>query len=302
MEKVKISKKSYLNFNSEKRTLIQKTATVGILALAFVFSLSSYGIVNTLKCDSSVNTLQHYNAVLEAQRNNLTPDTRYILGFTAICIGMYDDGLKHMRSASEGGYVAATRVLGSYYDKNQSFDDVKTANMENAYTAITYYERAADQIETTSSYPEGEDVEYLEYVGTVSYRVFTRLPALHFNIYFDIMKDIATNGTFHSNTLEILQKMGDAATNCVNRPALDVWKEKKERVYRTQQIECQAYLDFVETIYPLENERLQIADSCSVNVTNCNKHKEILNPMGKAVKTLFRELKKSPGLAVAQRS
>lgn len=304
MEKVKISKKSYLNFNSEKRTIIQKIIAAGVLTLAFIFSLNSYGGANTFDCSSETNTLEHYNKVLEAQKNNLTPTVRYDLGFTAICIGMYEDGLRHMREASKGGHVAATKILGSYYSENQSFDDVKTASMENTYTAITHFEKAANQIESASSYPEGvtEGMEYIEYASMTSYRVFTILPALHFNIHVKIMKDITKNGTFYPNTLEVLQKIGDAATRCLRRPALSVWAEKKERVYKTQQIECQAYLDFVEAIYPLESERLQITDSCTVSVNQCEQHKHQIRQMIQVTRTLFRELKKSPGLAVAKRS
>ena len=129
-----------------------------------------------------------------------------------------------------------------------------------------------------------------------SYRVFTRLPALHFNTYTKTIKNIMRNETFHFNTLEILQKMGDTATRCLRRPALSVWKEKKERVYRTQLIECRAYLDFVEAIYPLEDERIQISDNCTVSVNQCKQHKEKMKQMGTVVQTLLRELKKSPGL------
>ena len=203
-----------------------------------------------------------------------------------------------MQRASEGSHVAATKVLGSYYDKNQSFDNTQKANIKNTFEAITYYEKAANQIEATSSYPKGntEDMEYLEYVDVVSYRVFTRLPGLHFNIYSAFIGDTINSGTIHSGTLDILQKLGDAATRCLERPALSVWKEKKERVYKTQQIECQAYLDFVKAIYPLEDERIQIANNCTVSVNTCPQHKEKINQMVKILQSLFKELKKSPGL------
>lgn len=279
---------------------MRKIAMAGVLMLALVLPSNGYGEVNTFNCSVETNTLEHYNKILEAQKNNLKPNVRYSLGFIAICIGMYSDGLEHIHRASEGGHVAATQVLGLYYDKNQAFDDKKRANLKNTYEAIVYYRKAADQIEAIPSYPTGttEDMEYIEYASMISYRVFTRLPALYFNIYFTMMKSIAQNGVSYSNTLEILQKMGDVATRCLRRLALAVWKEKKERVYRTQQIECRAYLDFVKVTYPLEDERIGIANNCTVNVTKCKEHKEILNPMGRAVKILFQELKKSPGLRV----
>lgn len=279
---------------------------IAALALAFsflalVFVPNGYGVVNTLDCSGPSNTLDHYDKVLEAQKNNLAdPVVRYDLGFTAICIGREAEGLEHLRRASEGEHVAATKVLGSYYDKNRSFDTSQRASLENAYKAIAYYEKAADQIENASNYPRGvsEDMPALEYVSMTSYRVFTRLPALHFNIYSKLLGDTMNNGTLHSGTLEILQQMGDTATRCLRRPALVVWKEKKERVYRTQQIECRAYLDFVEAIYPLEDERIQIAKSCTVRVNQCQQHKDKISQMGKIANKLFIDLKKSPGSSV----
>lgn len=281
-------------------TPARRSAALALLILALAFPLNSYGVVNTLDCSGETNTLENYNVLLAIQQR--TPTTNYNLGFTAICLGRYDEGLDHMRRASEGRHVAATKVLGSYYDKNRSFDNSRSANLENTYRAITYYERASDQIESISSYPEGStrDMGYIEYVSMTSYRVFTRLPGLHFNIYSKVLGDIV-NRIFHSNTLEILQKMGDAATRCLRRPALAVWKEKKERVYRTQQIECRAYLDFVEATYPLEDERIQIADNCKVSIKQCKRHKEKIKEIIEAAQTLFRELKKSPGLVTTKR-
>ncbi len=284
-------------FYLEKGTTIKKVITVGILILSFFFSLNSYGVVNTIQCIDT-HTVEFYNSVLEIQKNNLTPRIRYTLGTTAICIGRYSEGLNHLRMASEEGNVVATKVLGSYYDKNQSFDNNQEANLENTYKAIAYYEKAADQIEAISPYPEGSSIKYIsfhEYRDTTSYYVFTRLPALYFNLYSEITGKIIENNDFHSDdTIDILQELGDAAIRCLKRPALSVWEDKKALVYKAQQIECQALLSFVEAAYPLENERIQIASSCKVSLAQCEQHQEKIEQIRNKVQILFRELEKAP--------
>ena len=283
-------------FYSEKWTLVRKITKACVLMSALGYSSNSYGEVNTITCDE-IDTLETYNAILEAQKNNLTPDVHFSLGYVAICIGKYAAGLKHMRSASEDGHVGATYVLGDYYAANQSFDSNQKASTENIYRAITYFEKTAEQIEATSSYPNGisKDMKNIEYVSMTSYRVFTSLPTLRFNIYTRMMGDIIKNGSSYSNTMETLQELGDAATRCLGRPALSAWKEKKELVYRTQQIECQAYLDFVRAIYPLEDERIQIANSCTTSVNQCEQHKEQIKRMTIVLRKLKQDLRQSPG-------
>ena len=276
---------------------IKKIVTAGILILSFFLSLNSYGTVNTIQCIDT-HTVEFYNRVLELQKNNLTPKIRYTLGTTAICIGRYSDGLNHLRIASKKGNVVATRVLGTYYDKNQSFDNNQIANLENTYKAISYYEKAADQIEAISSYPEDSDIgkiSFHEYRDMTSYYVFTRLPGLYYNVYGEVLGKIIENNNFHSDdTIGILQELGDAAIRCLKRPALSVWKEKKALVYKAQQMECQAYLNFVEAAYPLENERIQKASNCKVSLAQCEQHQKKIAQIIEEAQILMGELEKAP--------
>ncbi len=287
---------SYSGSHFYSETGIKKIATAGILILSFFLSLNSYGAVNTIQCSDVVHTLENYNKVLEIQKNNLTP-FRYSLGFAAICIGRYSEGLNHLRMASEEGHVVATHILGLYYEKNQSFDNNQEANLENTYKSIAYYEKAADQIESISSYPEGssiENISYHEYVSATSYYVFTKLPALYFNVYSKVLGKIMKDNTFHADTIGILQELGDAAIRCLKRPALSVWKEKKALVYKAQQIQCQANLNFVEAAYPLEDERIQIANNCKVSLDQCEQHQEKIEQLKEEAQIFFRELEKAP--------
>ena len=286
----------YPGFYSYLEKGIKKMVTAGILTLSFFLSLNSYGTVNTIQCIDT-HTVEFYNRILEKNKNNLTPSTRYTLGTTAICIGRYSDGLNHLRIASERGHVVATTALGDYYNKNQSFDNNQSANLENTYKAISYYEKAADQIEAISSYPEGSSIEYIsfhEYRDTTSYYVFTALPLLYFNVYSIVVGKIMEDNTFHADTIGILQELGDAAIRCLKRPALSVWKEKKSLVYKAQQIQCQANLNFVEAAYPLENERIQIANNCKVSLAQCEQHQKKIEQLIEEAQVLFRELEKAP--------
>ncbi len=297
MEKEKdLRKQSCSHFYSERGMIIKKIATVGILILSFLLSLNSYGIVNTIQC-SDTHTLENYNTVLALQKNNLKPALRYALGITAICIGRYNEGLNHMRIASEEGHAVATAILGQYYDNNQTFDINQSTNLEITYKSIAYYEKAADQIEAISPYPEGSPIETLslhEYRSMISYRVFAKLPALYFDVYSKVLQEIMENSAFHADTIDILQKLEDAAIRCLKRPALSAWEDKKELVYKAQQMECQAFLNFVEAAYPLEDERIQIGNNCKVSLDQCEPHQKKIEQIIKKAQILFKEIEKAP--------
>ena len=276
--------------------MFRRLAAGSALALGLVFTVESNGAQNVFDCKDASNTLDHYNKVLIAQKNNMTPNVSYDLGFTAICIGNPGKGVKHMRRASDGGHIAATKVLGRYYENDQSFDNNRHGSIENLYRAIVHFKKAAAQIESAASYPRGtvRHMERIEYVEMVSYRVFTALPRQYFNIFSELMGDTVDNGTIHPGTLKLVQEIGDAATRCLQRPPLTAWKEKKELVYREQQVVCQSYLDFARAIFPLEDERLQIVDNCKVSLNRCAQHNMKIAQMEKVLDKLFSDLKKAP--------
>ena len=95
---------------------------------------------------------------------------------------------------------------------------------------------------------------------------------------------------FYDDTLKVLSKMGEAAINCLNRPALDIWKEKKEIIYESQQMECNAYLEFVEAAYILEQQRLEADDNCQVPLKECTEHKKIVDKIVHLAKDMNRQM------------
>ena len=69
---------------------MRKIAAAGVLMLTLVFPSNGHGAVNIIDCSGEVNTFEGYNKGLKVQR---TPTNSYNLGFTAICIGMYEKGI-----------------------------------------------------------------------------------------------------------------------------------------------------------------------------------------------------------------
>ena len=188
-----------------------------------------------------------------------------------------------MQRASNYGHIAATALLGFYYENNQTFDSSElTNNMEDLNEAIHYLTKATQMIESTLNYPEGstDDMVYIESKSYTSYNVFKQLPILYFNGYGMALGNI-TNGkkeeVFYDDTLDVLNKMRQTAMQCLVRPALSVWKEKREIIYKAKQIICDAILKFTESVYPLEEQRIQADHNCTAPVSECAKHQEIFD-------------------------
>ena len=210
----------------------------------------------------------------------------YNLAKVSLCMEI-EKGIDQLREASENGHIPATLLLGIYYKTDYSFSSSKfTNNPENLDNTIYYYKKGISMIEELPNYPEGStsDTESIEYNELTSFYLFIGLPFLYFKKYDIALSNIINNNTeevSHKDMLKTLNKISEAATNCLNRPALDIWKEK-ERVYRNQQMICSAYLEFVKSVYSVEQQRIEADQNCTGPEKECTEHFDKLATLIKA--------------------
>ena len=276
------------------------TALVALLFLLnSIFSLSAIAAGDLLGCNSS-HTLERYNHLhkMIAERVDIVSDIDlvYNLAKVSLCLEKKDEGMSHLQRASNNGHIVATYLLGVYYTYNQTFhSSEKAKDLENINKAIHYYTNGVQMIEATSDYPRGstDDMVYIESQSYTSYWLFTYLPILYFKGYFNTIKNVSNEKTaeiFYDDTLEVLTKMDEAATRCLARPALDAWKEKRKVIYAALQIECGALLNFAETAYLLEQQRIEADQNCTVPLSKCTEHQEVFDKIYQLAKDTFRQV------------
>ena len=204
----------------------------------------------------------------------------------SLCIGREAEGLAHLQKASDSGHIAATHLLGLYFKLNQSFSRQELGHIESQddlNSAIHYYEKAAQIIDDTSNYPEGvtADMGELEYYLYHSYYIFATIPDLYQYGYSKAVEEILNSEEklTYVDTLDVLGKMRDAAERCVQRPSLSGWYDKEAEVYEVQQVRCGAYLDYARAVLPLEQRRIEVAQSCTVPLGRCPNHQNIVNQL-----------------------
>ena len=276
-----------------------------ILFVSLLFSLNSFAVSdidasnvdiskdNILSCDD-YHTWREYHRLHKIIKKNL--NELYNLAKVSLCLGEAEEGMDHLQKASDKGHIAATLALSDYYKRNQTFSSTEeTNNLENLNKAIYYHKRGISMIEELPNYPKGasDDMEYIEYHGPTSVYLFTGLPFLYLRMYMAALENMI-NGhkeeVFYNDTLTVLSKMGEAAINCLERPALDVWKEKKEIIYESQQLECSVYLELAEAVYILEQQRIEADQNCQVPLKECAEHKKVVDKMYQVGKDLQPQL------------
>ena len=271
-----------------------KTVSVFVLLFGFVFSLNAFGMVGDLiKCESV-----DYNSrlkVFKKEPNDIL--NIYHLGIGALCTGRTDEGIKHIKQASNRGHIMASEIVALHYKTDGTLDSSAklTKDPVNFDKMLFYYERAAEQIESARNYPEGvtEDMPYLEEHSWTSAKVFVSLPALYYRGYGRSVGGALRGEADYVDTIEVLHRMRDAADRCLDRPSLSVWNGRREIIANALQVRCQAMWDFSDNVISLEEERIRIARNCSVALRDCPEHKQVMEQLTQ----LAREMRSNPPVA-----
>ena len=243
--------------------------------------------VDIIHCNEA-DTLEEYQELHEMMRKYPDIITTYNLGITSLCIGKIPEGVSHLQTASDSGHVAATHLMGLHFRLNRSFSRAelgRTNGQEDFDSAIHYYEKAVQLIEETRDYPIGatEDMEEIEYYVYTSYYVFSTIPDLYLYGYNKALNHIVNSEErlTYTDSLDVLEKMQRSAERCMQRPSLSGWWDKEEELYQVQQVRCGAYLNYARSVLPLEERRIQVAESCAIPLAGCPAHQEIVNEISR---------------------
>ena len=275
---------------------------LGCLALGAVL-FSSNGAVGAslMRCEGdSQQKYNRYRPVYENDPGNVRKI--YVMSVRALCADRMQEGMTLLERSADGGHVQANYYMGGYYKRDQSFDLSKpfTKDPKNFNAMLFYYNRAADLIEGNPQYPEGtyEGAPYLEENNRISAKVFASLPGFYFIGYSRALGKILKDAerTEYTDTLEVLNKMRVAAERCLQRPALAVWKHRRQETAHIMRVRCGGDRDLAIDALPLEKERLGVARQCAGPLKECSEHQEIINALIGLSKTRKETLNSVPKL------
>ena len=269
----------------------------GLMIFVLAFSMSAFGVGDRINCDGQTD-IQKYNKLKE-KLNNTSSDfylyRLYKLGLMSVCMGK-PEAMSYFQQASDLGHIISTLTLGAYYEASQSFDSSQAPpdTQEDLDAAIYYYKKAGELVNNISNYPKeaSDDMPSFEHELHTSYHIFTRLPYLYFHGYNTALEDIISSQEkiTYTDLLNVLSHMRDSAQDCLERPALSIWKENKQRVYSKQQTTCGAFFDFADQALPLEQERMAIVENCTAPLSECPKHQEIYSQINQLRSVMFSQL------------
>ena len=253
---------------------------VGLSFAMVLFSLSVFAEMNFFTChDVTQQSYDEYKLVYQDDPGNVKKI--YSMSIEAICLGKMAEGMTLLERSSDGGHVEGSFYMAVYYETDKTFDNNGniTSDPENFNSALFYYKRAVAQIEANPNYPEDtySNIPYLEEHNQTSVQAFTMVPTMYFQGYINAVNDMLNNvdRVVYIDTLESLERMKQSSEQCLARPSLSVWKEKQRHAYQVMQVRCQAMWDFSTQIYPLEQERMEIAEECVGSLEDCPKHVSI---------------------------
>lgn len=297
---LKIYKIVYSTNTLKKRLYISFTKYI-TLFISLLFSLNVFAVGDLLNCDNTHNTEDYYNFLHQwiAESTDIIADIDlvYDLARVSLCIGEKKEGIAYLQKSADIGYIPSAYLMGVYYLHNQTFDPSEEINnLEDLDKGIYYYTKGAQIIQSLANYPKGStgDMEYVESKRYTSYWLFTDLPFIYLNGYYATIFNITNSNEekeiFYNDTLDALNKIRETAIQCLNRPALLVWEEKRDIIYKAQQMTCNALFKFAEKAYALEEQRIAIDRNCQVPLNECIEHHEVVSQIYQLGTNVYRQI------------
>ena len=279
-----------------KRNLPIQSMKYLIVCFGFLFSLNAFAVGDLVGCGlASQDGYDQSHILVKMYPNDISKI--YNLGIEALCLRKKQEGMAHLQKASDMGHAVASHLIGLYYKTDGTLDSSSrlTKDQKNYDATIYYFERAAEQIEKDSNYPDSiVDVSHIEGQTLTSAKVFVTLPYLYYEGYNRAIGDILKTGVSYSDTFAVLTKLRDSAERCLRRPSLSVWKEKREEMGHSLKVQCQALKDFVERAFTLEQNRIAEAKNCTVPLKKCVKHQNIINQLIRLANEMWGTLNSVP--------
>ena len=274
--------------------MVKSCIKTGPAIITLLFSLNTVATEITVFPCEAHNRIgyDNYKPVYESDPGNLKKI--HSMSIFTLCIGKMDEGLTLLKRASDGGHAHASWMMGIYYEKDRTWDVSKslTADPENFNAMLFYFERAANQIESIPDYPDG-NMFSLERADFISAEVFSSIPHIYYGGYYNALIRILSSSekVSYTDTLEVLENIAHSAERCLDRPSLSVWEPNRSIIANDMRIRCQALLDFAEQVYPLEQERMNVAEKCTNPVSDCAEHTDVIRKIGNLMHIMYAKYK-----------
>ncbi len=258
---------------------------------------------DTIGCSSRM-TPERYDKKLRGIQKR--PDDRiriYIAGIYGLCLNKIQEGMGHIQRAADMGHIQANKVMAEYYRTDSHLDGVRdrhriTTDQNNFDGAVHYYEQTAQLIESAPDYPKGvnKDQRILENKYLSSAGVFYWLPYLYYTGYQRALDEVLNSAVkiHYEDSLDILNSMLHISQACLNRPALSAWKERQQQVYGLLQAGCSAMRDFANTVFVLEQNRINASGKCSGALRECAQHQAVMDQIRQAENRMLDRLSATP--------
>ena len=227
----------------------------------------------------------------------------YISGIYGLCAGKIQEGMGHIQRSAEMGHVQAYKVMAEYYRTDGTLDGVRdrhriTEDQQNFDNAIHYYRKTAQNIESNPDYPRGvnRDQRSIERKDLSSASVFYWLTYLYYTGYTRALDEIMNSDEklHYGDSLDVLGNMGDISQACLNRPSLSEWRERRQQVASLLKAGCSAMKDFVDTVWTLEQERIEVSGKCRSALRGCDAHQQLMNKIRSAENNMLKRLDANP--------
>ena len=274
--------------------MLRRGLFINFLALFLVSAFSTDGLAYI--CDNVDTSSSEDESRAYIAENPNDPFRYYMVGLSSYC-GGNAKGISYIERASDMELVVASYVLGIYYrtDKGSNPDQRMPKVQGNYDAAIFYYERTAENIDSTDNYPYYDvDISGIEGKQYISIRTDLRLSYLYYKGYVRAIQDMIKNDEIYTDTIKVLENMRNSSERCLNRPSLSAWGNRQSEIAHSKQVVCQARRDFANTAISLEAQRIEVAKQCKVLLKECNEHKDIVNQLVQASEEMGSRIRSVP--------
>ena len=176
-------------------------------------------------------------------------------------------------------HFAERGVPGQSHRRLNNDDNIRY--YENLSNAIHYYKKTAQMIEPNYSKvaPDNMFWGFMEKMSLASYNIIRNVLHSYFILY-SLALDSNIDGNIDGDiidTEDVLSNIRTTAIQCLESPFLSDRDRFYRTHYRIQQDECVVFLRFVEAVYPLEQQRIQMVQNCPAPLSKQCAKRKILN-------------------------
>ena len=243
-----------------------------------------------LACPAYSISQKNYDTYSQTKNWRRNPNLLYLMGKSAVCMTLTDQGIGHLQEAASLGHLKAAFLMGLYHQTNKSLcSSTLTSDPHHYDMAVEYFKEAVRMIQHVQP---ANGANGLHINNTYIYvQVYARLLDLYFlkyeqsvrlieypdyNAYLLKENPLSTSQTLaqlkNKQPLTLLKEMKTQAQQCLNQPAgkPNQWSLDQKSTYTSYRSRCKQYLKWAAAAQPIEQKRISHVKACKQpNVNQC---------------------------------